>query len=195
VEEGVATVGVFLAAFVSTNVDNLFLLVGLLAATPDRPWRVHAGFVAAIAAIVVAGILAAQLADFLPLHLTGWLGVVPIGLGLFGVFRLVREGESAVESVAATATGIVPVALITLANAGDSFSVFLPLFADTADGFLPAAAITVIVASLLWCALATWMLSHAAFGARLQREAPRILPFLMIAVGIYVLLNTGTDPV
>ena len=148
----------------------------------------------AIVTILVVGVGAANAADFAPARYIGWLGVVPLVLGLHALIQLLRgRGEMLPETSASRATGIVAVALVTLANAGDSFAVFVPLFSDTEDPFVALIFATGLVAALFWCALATWLVGHEALGQSFRRFGPRLLPFLMIGVGIYVLINTGTD--
>jgi cadmium resistance protein CadD (predicted permease) len=187
-------VGVALAAFVSTNLDNLFLLVGFLAASKGRTLRVHAGFILAIVVILAVGVSAAGAADFAPARYAGWLGVIPIAMGLHSLVRLFRAGEDPLpEASANQAKGVFTVAVVTLSNAGDSFAVFLPLFADTEDLFVALIVATGLVSALIWCAFAAWLVEHEALGRTFRRFGPRLLPFLMIGVGVYVLINTGTD--
>ena len=193
-QDSVVIVGIALAAFVSTNLDNLFLLVGFLGRSRGRALRVHLGFILAIVAILVVGVAAAGVADFAPARYIGWLGVVPLGMGVHALIQLLRgRGETLPETSARRATGIVAVAVVTLANAGDSFAVFVPLFSDTEDPFVALIFATGLASALFWCALATWLVGHEVLGHSLRRFGPRLLPFLMIGVGIYVLINTGTD--
>jgi cadmium resistance protein CadD (predicted permease) len=193
-QDSLTIVGITLAAFVSTNLDNLFILVGFLAASKGRTLRVHAGFTLAIIAILLFGVGAANAADFAPARYAGWLGVVPIAMGLHILIRLLRGGNEAMpETSIDSATSVLTVAFVTLANAGDSFAVFLPLFADTEDSFIALIFATGLAATLVWCALAAWLLKHPTLGRALRRVGPRLLPFLMIGVGVYVLINTGTD--
>jgi len=193
-QDSLAIVGVALAAFVATNLDNLFFLIAFLADAKGRTLRVHAGFLLAIAGILLVGVGAAQAADFAPARYVGWLGIVPIALGLHSLERLRRDRaapwpERPVERQA----GAFTVALVTLANAGDSFAVFVPLFAESEDPFVVLIVATGLVAGILWCVLATWLVEHQALGHSFRRIGPRLLPFLMIGVGIYVLINTGSD--
>lgn len=193
-QDSLAIVGIALAAFVSTNLDNLFLLVGFLAGSKGRSLRVHFGFVLAIFVILLIGVAAAGAADFVPAHYAGWLGVVPLAMGILGLIRLLRNrGEVHTESSVEAASGILAVTLVTLANAGDSFAVFVPLFADSENFFVALIVMTGLGAALLWCGLAAWLVEHEALGRFLRRFGPRLLPFLLIGIGVYVLINTGTD--
>ena len=193
-QDSLSIVSIAVAAFVSTNVDNLFLLVGFLAAAKERSLRVHAGFILAIVAILVIGVGAAGAADFAPTRYVGWLGVVPIAVGILALIRLRREGGEALsETSVDPVTSVAAVALVTLANAGDSFAVFVPLFAETDDEFIALMFATGLASAVLWCVFAAWLVEHETLGRSIRRFGPRLIPFLMIGVGVYVLINTGTD--
>jgi len=193
-QDSLGIVGITLAAFVSTNLDNLFLLVGFLAAAKERALRVQAGFVLAIVVVLAIGVAAAGAADFAAARYAGWLGVIPVAMGLRALVQLLRHrGEELVQKSADPAAGVLTVAFVTLANAGDSFAVFLPLFAETDDAFVVVIVATGMALALIWCALAAWLVDHETLGHSLRRVGPRLIPFLMIGVGGYVLLDTATD--
>jgi cadmium resistance protein CadD (predicted permease) len=80
-----------------------------------------------------------------------------------------------------------------LANSADSIAALVPLFAETRDALLPLIGAVVLGASLLGCGLARWIATHERFGPPIQRLAPRLVPFALIAVGLYVLSNTRSD--
>ena len=193
-QDSLVIVGVALAAFVATNLDNLFFLVAFLADAKGRTLRVHAGFLLGIVAILLVGVGAARAADFAPARYVGWLGIVPIALGLHSLERLLRgRAEPGSERLLKPGAGAFTVALVTLANAGDSFAVFVPLFAESEDPFVLLIVATGLAAGLLWCVFAAWLVEHETLGRSFRRFGPRLLPFLMIGVGVYVLLNTGSD--
>ncbi len=192
-EEVLATTAVAIAAFVSTNVDNLFILIGFLSAPGQRAWAVFTGFVAAFIAILLLGFAASIGADFAPGRYASMLGVIPIAFGMFGLVGLLRGAAPEGAVAPPTATGTIAVAGVTLANGSDSLAVFVSLLAETDDPFSYLVVGVAGLLALVWCGLAHWMVRHDTLGALLERVAPRILPFVLIAVGVYILLDTNTD--
>ena len=70
------------ASFAATNIDNLLLLVTWLLAEARRSTLVFAGFMAGMVLLLVACILLGQLADLVPVAWLGYVGLIPIGIGL-----------------------------------------------------------------------------------------------------------------
>ena len=46
-----------------------------------------------------------------------------------------------------------------------------------------------LVMTALWCALAHWLVNHPTLGAPIRRYGHRILPFVLIGVGVMVMLS------
>jgi cadmium resistance protein CadD (predicted permease) len=50
-----------------------------------------------------------------------------------------------------------------------------------------------LLTSVLWCAIYLKIASNAGLAQRISARGEKLVPSVMIAVGIYVLSNTGTD--
>jgi len=189
-----AMVGVGLAAFASTNTDNLLLMAVLLGRRAQRPSAVLAGYIIAVASIAVAGLVAARLADAVPGGALGYLGIIPLSMGLVRLYRGLRGGATANDGPARpTGAGALAVAAIMLSNGSDTLAVLLPLFAETPEPLTYVLAATVVVAAGLWFAAARWIASHAWVAARIERLERWFVPLLLIGLGVYILMDTGTD--
>ena len=89
-------IGVAAIAFLATNADNLLLLFAFLADRSFKPWQVIVGYALGMVAILALSWLVAWFAHFLRPDYVGFLGVVPIGLGLKRLYdRFVRHAGSA----------------------------------------------------------------------------------------------------
>ena len=194
-EELVAIVGVALTAFVSTNTDNLVLLSMLLGQGGQRRASVLLGYVASIATIALLGLVAARLADGLPDAALGWLGLIPLTMGLVRLRRALAPSSSAAAGATAASStlGFAGVAALMLSNGSDTLGVLLPLFAETPEPLTYVIAVTVVLASLLWYALARWIAGHPWVRARLGEVERWLVPILLIAVGLYILIDSPTD--
>jgi len=197
-ESALAVAGLTALALTATGFDNLLLLVGI-ASRRGQPFAPILGGVLVATAVLAAACLGAAFgADLLPQRRLGLLGLVPLGLGLRELALLYRSAGEDAEALGAAeagtaAIGAAGVAGVMLANSVDSLGTLVPLFAETRDGLLPAAVLAIPATTLSGCALARWIVSHPRLGPPIRRVGPRIVPFVLIAVGIYVLSNTGTD--
>lgn len=175
-------------AYAATNLDNFLLICGLLAGGARRS-SVTAGFAIAGTLIVLLAFSFSVLSYFVPPAMLGYLGIVPIVLGL----RILILHGAVAEGTAQLDAGAVSVALLLAANSLDTVATFAPLFAESevivrlalVAGFLASAVILISLALRF-----TQRLSRLAYREPL---AQRIAAAVMILVGIYVLLDTGTD--
>lgn len=68
----------------------------------------------------------------------------------------------------------------------------LSLFAGTADELDGLLFATLVTCGAFWCALAFWLARHSPLAGVLQRALRFALPFVLIAVGTYILGHTVT---
>jgi len=193
-EEVLEIVGVALTAFVSTNMDNLVLLSMLLGQRGQRGLPVLSGYAAAMAVLALLGIAVARVADELPDAALGYLGLIPLAMGLVRLRRALLPPRAAAEVHAPGPTlGFAGVAVLMLSNGSDTLGVLLPLFAETPEPLTYVIALTVVATSLLWFALAHAIARHPWVRARLAAVERWLVPALLIVVGLYILTDTPTD--
>jgi cadmium resistance protein CadD (predicted permease) len=193
-EDALAIAGVALTAFVSTNMDNLVLLTALLGQRGQRAAAVLVGYVASIAIIAACGLVAARAADAIPLRVIGYLGFVPLAMGVHRLSGALRSATAIAEAPGVPSTlGVGGVAVLTLSNGADTLAVLLPLFAETPEPLTIVLAATLVVAALIWFVLATRIAGHSWVRARVAKVERLLVPLLLIAVGLYILLDSPTD--
>jgi cadmium resistance protein CadD (predicted permease) len=188
-----AVLGFAAGAFVATNVDNGVVTVAMVAAAPpERSKRIALGQVVGFVVLVVAAIGMAVLLFDIPTRIIGLLGLVPLTLGLRGLFGLRHaEGRSGVAR-RAIGSGVFAAAVITVGAGGDNLAAYIPLFR--------VAGLAGSVESLLVFALGEVLLT--LFVLRAGRH-PRVrdavtaigvfaAPLLYCAIGILVLAEAGT---
>jgi cadmium resistance protein CadD (predicted permease) len=188
--------GVAATAFVATNADNLVLLFAFLADRSFSAWRVIVGYAFGMLAIFALSWLVAWVAHLLRPEHVGFLGVVPIGLGLKRFYdRFVRRAESSDPAFPqrSARSQIVTVALADVAHGPDTIVLFSALLADS--DLVAQFAISIVYLFLVigWCALGFFLLRHPRVRQPVQRYGDRISPYLLISVGIYIVLNTVHD--
>ena len=155
--------GVAAIAFLATNADNLLLLFAFLADRSFKPWQVIAGYALGMVAILALSWLVAWFAHFLRPDYVGFLGVVPIGLGLKRLYdRFVRHAGSPepASSRRSTHSQIITVALADVAHGPDTIILFSALLADADLVAQFSISIAYLVLVFGWCALGFFLLRH-----------------------------------
>jgi cadmium resistance transport/sequestration family protein len=183
-----------LIAFVATNIDDIIVLTLFFSAVNKRfrRWHVVVGQYAGFAALVALS-LAGYFARFVvPEQLLGLLGILPIIIGLKKLWELKRgkPEEAHIEKPAAHA--VFTVATVTFANGGDNIGIYTPLFANSSFVELVLALSVFFMLVGLWCALGYFLGRHPYVSSLLDRYGHTIMPFVLIALGLYIMLGSAT---
>lgn len=179
----------------ATNLDNLLILVGFMArpqqSFPSLFWGV---VIAAIVVSMLCGI-AAQIGGAVSPRWIGLLGLFPIGLGLREIYQWWTRGAvlSPLENSDATPLRSPAIASVMLASSADSIAALIPIFAETRRELIVWGATSILAVAILGALLVRRIAHNASIGPWVQRVAPVIVPFVLIAVGVYVLLDTPSD--
>jgi cadmium resistance protein CadD (predicted permease) len=174
-------------AFVSTNIDDLFLLVGFFSDRSFSRSDIFTGQILGMAAIVAISLAAASVALAIsPAHV-GLLGLAPI---LIGIGKLLRLGKTEAGSQP-TAVGVLQVATITIVNGGDNIAAYTPIFATEGSREMSATIAIFAVLTLVWCFAALGLVRHTALGKPLRRYGHVLLPFILIGLGGLILYRSG----
>jgi cadmium resistance protein CadD (predicted permease) len=173
-------------AFVSTNIDDLFLLVGFFSDRSFARSHVFAGQILGMAAIVAISLAAASAALAISPQRVGLLGVAPIVIGIGKLLRLGKEEEEQ-----PTAAGILQVATVTIVNGGDNMAAYTPIFATEGSRDMIATLAIFAALTLVWCFAALGLVRHTALGKPLRRYGHVLLPFILIGLGGLILYRSG----
>lgn len=195
----VSDLGIGIAVFFSTNIDDLFLLAAFFADTRLNRLSIVLGQYLGIGALVLVSAVAALLALTIP---DGWialLGLVPLLMGLAKLralrvsaadteddsdARRIQEQEHTAER--RLGLPVLAVASVTVANGGDNVAVYVPLFATAFDA-IATYALTFAVMTGVWCALGYLLVNNKVLGGAIRRYGHIIVPVVLIALGIYIL--------
>ncbi|GAC1420781.1 MAG: cadmium resistance transporter [Burkholderiaceae bacterium] len=180
--------GLSVAAYASTNLDNLLLLCGFFAHPAYSPFQIVVGQFAGIGILVAASVLCALAAVVIPLPCIGFLGLFPIFLGCSRLVTrfdvLPRPPSSSRQIMAVTAAAV--------ANGGDNIATYVPIFAGSTRGDSLAIVAVFAVLTGLWCWMAEVMVKHPITGYVFRTWSARLLPIVLIAVGLIVLWRNGS---
>jgi cadmium resistance protein CadD (predicted permease) len=187
----VATIAAAVGVFVGSNIDDLIVLIVLFLGvrTGNPPaLRIVAGQYLGFGILVVASIAIALGLTAVPQRWVGLVGLVPLGIGVWGLIGALREGPAHSPVVA---TRLWSIAGICLANGMDGISVYAPLLRTNS----PADDVVIVLVMLacvgVWCALASWLGGRHRIIALLRRIGFWLVPVVFIAIGAVVIVGSG----
>ena len=188
-------IGIAIVAFASTNVDDAFVLVAFFSDRNFSAGDVIAGQYGGVAAMYVLSLVAVLISVTIPAPFLGLLGLIPIAIGIKKAFRLWRNPGKEETFQAAVSTGahrrILTVAGVTVANGGDNIATYSALFANLHRSALPLVGLVFALMTGAWCVVAFWLVNHRALGAPLRIYANRVVPFVLIGLGLLILIKSG----
>lgn len=176
--------------FIATNIDLLIVVVAFCLdenyATVEVILGYYAGFLVGIAGAVVGTFVVAGV-------LQSWaflLGIIPVAMGLWGLFRRDPDSEGDERQVITGSMGRIEVVTITaIALNGENLAVYIPFF----SGLTPEQLLSVVV---LYTINAGILLLAALVLTRLTRDLPHpawidrwLVPAVLILAGSYVVVS------
>jgi len=192
----IGSAGLGIVLFASTNVDDLLVLIAFFALPRCRARDVVIGQYLGIGALVVVSVVLSLISLVLSPAYVGLLGALPMLIGIQKLIELRRGGNGEVVPAPETGRGaigrIAAVAAATMANGGDNIGAYTPLFATWSAARIAVVVLVFIVMTALWLALAHWLVNHRTVGAPLRRYGHRAVPFVLIALGLFILYEAGS---
>jgi cadmium resistance protein CadD (predicted permease) len=192
-----ALLGLAVALFASTNVDDIFVLIGFFADPKFRTRDIVLGQYAGIAALFGVSLVASLLSLVIPRPYLGLLGIVAILIGakkFLDFYRKRDKGQTTLErhSKASAYGRSATVALVTIANGGDNIGIYAPSFAIRSWPEITVIALVFIVMTALWCFAAHSMVNHPRLGAPIRHYGNRAAPIVLVVLGILILYQAGS---
>jgi cadmium resistance protein CadD (predicted permease) len=210
-----ADVGVAVAAFAGTNVDNCVVTAAMVAGAPlERAHRIAMGQVAGFCVIVAVAAAASIVLFEFSAAVVGLLGLVPLAMGVRGLVGLGRDGSGGTGAgagagsraevgpaparrggrIAQRAVGrsMTAAALVTIAAGGDNLAVYIPLFRVGGGANLGIVAVVFVLGEVAVSALVLWAGRHPRARATMGRLGAVAVPVLLCAIGIVVLVRAGS---
>lgn len=197
--ELLAQVGFGAIVFVSTNIDDIFLLAAFFADNKLKARSIILGQYLGIGALVLVSVLVAWLSLALPAGWISLLGLAPLYLGIKQLKELWQGVDDAEEDQEiqlqeryieqSMGSQIVAVASVTMANGGDNLGVYIPLFANALSE-VPLFIVVFAVMTALWCVLGYVLVNNPLFGHKIRAYGHKILPVVLILLGLDILSGT-----
>ncbi|HEV7611209.1 MAG TPA: cadmium resistance transporter [Steroidobacteraceae bacterium] len=197
-EHLIGLIGAAVVLFASTDIDDLLVLVGFFADSKFKIRHVVVGQYLGIAGLYGGSVVASLISLVVSPAYIGLLGLVPIAIGLQKAWALQKGSEASREEldghekVSAGQGNALSVAAVTLANGADNISVYTPLFATRTGYDIALIGVVFAVMTLLWLGIAYRLTRHRTIGAPIRTYGHRVVPFVLISLGVLILHGAGT---
>jgi cadmium resistance protein CadD (predicted permease) len=176
-----------IAAFVSTNIDDIFLLMVFFADKRFTPIQVVGGQYAGMAALVIASVLAALATVAIPDQIVGLMGLLPIIIGIRELLELRKSDDDDEGLPNRTGMGFLTVTAVMIANGADNIGVYVPIFAIRTPAEMLVIMLIFAVLTGVWCVAGYALVNNPIVGGYIRRVGRVLLPFVLIGLGIYIL--------
>lgn len=194
------------ATFTATNVDDIFILMLFFSQTNTSFRRRHivAGQYLGFSVLVAISLLGFFGSLIVPRAWIGLLGLLPIILGINKFLRRNKNSEPLVvnnldnptpkSSVLASlfSRQTYTVAAVTCANGGDNIGIYTPLFASSNPVQLGVLIGIFFLLVGVWCYAGFSLTRHPLIAAMLARYGQVLVPFVLVGLGIYIMVESGT---
>ena len=187
-----------ISAFVSTNIDDIFLLIVFFSnSLKYSKYQVVIGQHIGIGLLIAISIIASFISLVIPSFLIGFMGFIPIIIGIKKLtvyYKKKKETDTNSTKYKFTKNGsalsFLSVAAVTFSNGGDNIGMYTPLFAS--NNIIRQIVILVIlflIMTAVWCIIGYYLGNHSFLADHIRRIGHLILPFVLIALGIYIMIE------
>ncbi|KAI0142620.1 Cad-domain-containing protein [Hypoxylon sp. NC0597] len=203
-------VGTACSSFAITNIDDLFVLVTFFAEAATNkhttPLKITLGQYVGFTVIIVISMIGFGVALVLPSEPIGFLGLLPMLLGVWNLIDFVlpdkaevpeeaeAEIEAEEESKFVGAKSVFKVAIITVMNGGDNIGTYIPLFSQAQGTEIAVYVIIYYILLGVWCLVGFLVMKQKHILRVAEKYASIVVPFLYIGLGIYIVYKSDCYP-
>lgn len=178
-------------AYISTNIDDIFVIMILLTqAAKGAKSKLIAGHFLGVGLITIASMLGAFGLQNLPLQYVGILGLVPIALGIKAWLGRKKCADDD-DAPSAQSVGLLSMAMITVGNGADNVGVYIPLFTGFSDAERIGTFVVFMVMTVLWVLLANALAEFPKVKVTVGKYKHIVIPVVFILLGVYIIMGSG----
>ena len=190
------TVIAVIMSFVGTNIDDIFIDT-IFWAQADTKRKIHSVIVGkylGIGALVLLSCLGAYFLHSVPQNYIGFLGFVPILIGIKEWISYLKNKKQAFsddsEEKPDFSKGLIlNVALVTMSNGADNIGVYMPLFASYTIFQMMIVVIVFALMIALWCLLSKKLADLPGLRIFLLRYKHIVVPVVFVILGVYIIVE------
>ncbi|CZR50193.1 uncharacterized protein PAC_00065 [Phialocephala subalpina] len=196
------SIGIACSTFAITNIDDMFVLVTFFAEAATSktvtPLKITLGQYIGFTIIVVISMIGFGVSLVLPSEPIGFLGLLPILLGIWKLLDLLfpaPEGEEDNEkSKLAGMKSILKVSVITLMNGGDNIGTYIPLFSQAKGAEIAVYVVVYYILLGVWCLVAFLIMRQKHVLLLVERYMQWAIPILYMGLGVYIIVKSACYP-
>ena len=187
----IASIFTSVVAYISTNIDDIFVIMILLAqAAKGTKGKLIAGHFLGVGIVTAISMLGAFGLQNLPLKYVGILGLVPIGMGIKAWLDH-KKGADDDDAPEAQSVSLLSMAMITLGNGADNVGVYIPLFTGFSGAERIGAVVVFAVMTALWIFLANSLAEFPKVKSVIEKHKTIAIPLVFIALGVFIIVDSG----
>jgi cadmium resistance transport/sequestration family protein len=179
--------------FAATNIDDIVVLTVLFVASARggiSGWKVVVGQYLGFITLVVISVVAALGLTIVPDEWVGFIGVVPLGIGVYLLVKGLRNRDEG-DDAGIQAGGLFAVAGITIANGADNISLYTPVFRTMSPGDVALTIGVFLVLVAVWCIVGRAVGTNRRVTELLERVEHWLVPVVFIGLGLYIIIESG----
>lgn len=187
-----------LLSYIGTSIDHIIVLILLFSQTQHRKrddLEVVGGVFAGFTLIILISLLARFGLQFVRQDWLGWLGLIPILLGVRVLFRPVDDETKAEEKITSTyarhPSQFGTVFFLMLAFGGDNLGVYIPLFASVSGRQLVLILLVYYSLSAVMLVAAYRISEVKQINRFIERYERWIVALVFILLGLYIMWENG----
>lgn len=205
-------IGLGITAFAATNIDDIVVLMVFFSSSNFQAQNIVIGQYLGIGSLIAISALGSLIALVVPSYIIGLMGLLPIAIGIKELLEIWRnnnnnnnskreeEEEISKEKLLTGDKGgylhhrylsFLAVAAVTISNGGDNIGIYTPLFATYNSSSEVITLVAVFMAmTAVWCAIGYYLVRHPLLERRMRRFGRVVLPFVLIGLGVYILMDS-----
>lgn len=180
-------------AFVATNIDDLFVLMIFFANKDYKNNQIVIGQYLGVSFLILISLWGYFFKFIVPMSFIGLLGIFPIIIGIKSLIDLKNrdEEDEMDENLKSKGSSIFTVAFVSFINGGDNIGVYMPLFATLGIYQSLIVVVAFLIMIGIWCLISQYLTNHRVIGDKIKKYGHLIFPFVLIALGIYIMLSNN----
>lgn len=194
------SVGIACSSFAITNIDDMFVLVTFFAEASTSntltPLKITLGQYIGFTVIIIISMIGFGASLVLPSEPIGFLGLLPILLGIWKLFGLLlpTAEEEPEKSNIAGMKNILKVSIVTVMNGGDNIGTYVPLFSQAKGAEIAVYVVTYYILLGVWCLVAFLVMRQKHILLVVQKYVDVMIPLLFVGLGIYIVVKSSCYP-
>lgn len=179
-------------AFVSTNIDDIFIIMLFFGSKRFTRLQIIAGQYAGIVTLVTASFALSLVGKVVDPKYIGLLGLFPIYLAVKQIIHLYRNKEESnleIEVKKAT-TPIIAMAGVTIANGSDNIGIYVPLLSEFNEWQKVAMVLIFMLMTLVWCFLGIYLSTRPFLAKSIEKYGHIVMPIVFLFIGGYIVYES-----